>query len=158
MTEIDAINHTNMCITLTTNHRRLKAAFAIYWGDHCKTCNGLGGRVFYYDPSPAGVGLSAGWMQDFDPCLDCIEQGLCPRCGKAHDFTEGNPLVCPHCEWDSEQAYNHHNFISLLPDNMTDQCIAAYRFHAIPDEPECSCYEELAKPVYEDFADLYEKE
>lgn len=48
---------------------------------YCRACHGWGGDFYSYDPSPSGVGLSAGSIQMGDPCPHCVEQDRCPRCG-----------------------------------------------------------------------------
>lgn len=114
-------------------------------------------HIYYYDPSPAGVSLGGGWMEDADPCPDCIEQGLCPRCGRKCSFEpagDNDTLSCPHCEWDSQQAENHNAWVSLAPQDMQEQCLGAFDLHAIPNEPECFCHES----VYDEYAELYRSE
>ena len=149
----DQINHTPSCIVATTNYKRLRAAFAIYWSSYCTTCNGVGGSIYYYDPSPGGISLGAGWMEDMNPCPDCIEQGLCPRCGKEFD-QDSEEATCPHCGWDQEKAIRDHRYVSLTPENITDQCLASFGMHAIPAEPECFCFEQMVT-TFDDFEDLY---
>lgn len=94
------MTHTEECIH---NHQIWQDEFDVYvkqWPSYCKTCSGWGGKVSYYDPSPKGVSLSSGQMQEFDTCPDCIEVGLCPRC-KCHfdldDEKEIEDYECTHC-------------------------------------------------------------
>lgn len=76
--------------------------------NYCRNCQGMGGFAGSYDPSPAGVSLSPGSMQEFDYCQECTEKGICPECGKqmfdpdTSDWSE--MLVCPHCNWKEETA------------------------------------------------------
>jgi hypothetical protein len=77
--------HTKSCIELGISLACARAAYAEQWPNYCRTCEGYGGFVSTYDPSPAGVSLSPGWMEDFDPCT-CQTDGdwweaKCPRCG-----------------------------------------------------------------------------
>jgi hypothetical protein len=100
-----------------------RAAFAEYsrqcreyeerWSDHCDTCHGAGGWMVAYDPSPAGVALSPGFMWEFEPCQDC--EGLCPRCAQPMDHNEDTP--CPHCGWNWGKSEGD----------------------AMPESPECWC-------------------
>jgi hypothetical protein len=105
-----AINdsHKESCIAHWLTTLRLQEAYDSKWQHHCRKCHGLGGFLYSYDPSPAGVSLSPGYMQDFDTCSDCVEQGKCPRCGKliypldqVDKFNEwlDNQTECPHCKW-----------------------------------------------------------
>jgi hypothetical protein len=58
-------------------------------------------------------------MYDFDTCPDCIDHGICPRCGKQawdHDGNDDGESPCPHCQWDPKNP---------------DSC---------PPEPECGCW------------------
>lgn len=79
-----------------------RVADALYvqaWPDHCQTCGGTGIACYSYDPSPAGVSLSAGSMTDCDPCSDCEEKGLCPRCKfpRVWDEVLESHLACSAC-------------------------------------------------------------
>lgn len=96
------MEHSKECKDILSKFLKEDAEYVIQWPNHCKTCGGWG--IFYtdYDPSPAGISLSAGYMTDFDPCNDCVENDTCPRCGRLlpddfdyDDFDE----PCPHCEF-----------------------------------------------------------
>lgn len=71
----------------------------------CQRCNGTGWLFYEDDPSPAGVSLSPGMMTFIDPCPDCMEKGICPKCGgvlgEADD--DGN-CKCTACDYDSKVA------------------------------------------------------
>ena len=86
----------------TDVYEKTLADYAEQWPGYCEECSGWGGRVSYYDPSPVGVGLSAGGFPDYDPCQSCTAQGKCPRCGQesetAHD-PDWEEFVCPECSW-----------------------------------------------------------
>ncbi len=76
-----------MTHTLACDARRLvwqkeRGVFTSKYPNHCKVCNGDGGRTVRYDPSASGVSLASGYMEDFDECLACLGKGICPRCGK----------------------------------------------------------------------------
>lgn len=72
------------------------------------------------------VSLSAGSMADFDPCMTCLEQGLCPHCGEEL-AEDGMYLVCEKCGWTEETE------------------------EGIPEEPECICPEEGYEAMFPDF-------
>lgn len=108
------------------NFEREILAYKAKWPNYCEECGGWGGHVSYYDPSPSGIGLSPGYMMDYDPCAECLEQDICPRCGfKTPDiFVEGeyeDYYQCPKCGWKEGDE-------------------------GIPQEPpwppECTCWEE----------------
>ena len=71
------------------------------------------------DPSPSGVSLSPGYMEDWDPCTECVEQNKCPRCGGPLTGKRNEPdtLYCRKCRWNSDE-----------------------KFEGIPERPECDCY------------------
>lgn len=147
------IEHSPRCEKLRVLHERLRSAFALKWPNYCTTCNGLGGRIYFFDPSPAGVSLGAGWMEDFDPCPDCLEQGICPRCGAESDSFFEEACVCTSCGWDSEQADHDHRSIFLTDADVSDCCQKVAAIHAIPPTPECFCYEDA---MYDEYRDLYD--
>jgi hypothetical protein len=92
--------HSPECVAATERAQAARAAWAEKWPNHCAACEGWGGRTSYYDPSPAGVALSAGSMPDFDTCADCTDQGRCGRCGGA--VTDDAP--CPSCGWNCDDG------------------------------------------------------
>lgn len=62
---------------------------------HCEACVGQGGTAY---ETPCTPDAPAEW--DLDPCGDCIQVGLCPRCGG--DYPNDEPLdyyPCPSCGW-----------------------------------------------------------
>jgi superfamily II DNA or RNA helicase len=96
------------------------------WPNYCEDCGGWGGHYSTYDPSPSGVGLSPGFMTDYDPCETCVENDICPRCGentislidgKSEDWYE-----CKSCRWDDRQGFEG------MPQDP-------------PMPPECNCWE-----------------
>ena len=82
----------------------------------CSKCGGTGFVVYEDDPSPSGVSLSPGTMMFSDPCPECYEKDICPRCGRqlpeesAIDDENEEYDVCYGCGWDSKSgeadAYN----------------------------------------------------
>lgn len=66
----------------------------------CFHCNGEGGHTYTHDPSPPGVGLSSGTMEEWAECYTCGGSGLdasnivpCPFCGSS-----SVDLACPSLE------------------------------------------------------------
>ena len=57
---------------------------------HCRRCGGWGGKWTNYDPSPAGIALSAGYMTEFETCEHCIGSDHCPRCFSHQIFFDEN--------------------------------------------------------------------
>ena len=111
---------TDQCKAQQARWKIVTAEYETAWPSYCRKCDGQGGHGYYYDPSPAGVSLSSGQMFDYDPCPECVEKGICPRCGNQvwteDDF--GSDLVtCSACGWKEED-----------PD-------------AAPEQPECWCWE-----------------
>lgn len=101
--------------------------YKIKWPKYCTDCGGWGGAISYDDPSPAGIGLGAGSMQDFDPCDTCLGTGTCPQCGElsADMVDEGyyDRFICSSCGWDDGDNM----------DGMPDYAVFP---------PECDCWED----------------
>jgi hypothetical protein len=73
--------HTEECLRRNRELALARGQWEAAWPNHCRACEGWGGREESYDPSPAGVSLSPGSMTDFEPCEKCGASDLCPRCG-----------------------------------------------------------------------------
>lgn len=117
------------------------------WSEYCTHCEGEGGSVSYYDPSPAGVSLSPGYMVDWDPCPHCTEKGICPRCGA--DL----PLV----------TYEDFDG-TLVVDDETDPNKPCLRCGWNPDKPdicpplmECECWYEEEKKYWQEYDRLLDQ-
>lgn len=65
----------------------------------CCKCNGYGYLSYTYDPSPSGVGLSSGFMTDYESCPECLEVGKCPVCSSEIIDDENK---CSACGWDAQ--------------------------------------------------------
>lgn len=119
------INHTEYCQKQQAEYREAVEKYDQNWPNACKACGGAGYFVYAYDPSPSGVSLAPGYLYDADPCEACIEQGKCPRCGKAawtDDDWNGEFATCPHCGWTDNPKADQ-------PDRVR------------PVEPDCYCWE-----------------
>jgi hypothetical protein len=73
--------HTPECLAAHQQTAQERDAYIKAWPHYCRHCQGWGFFAYTYDPSPAGIALGPGWLQDYDPCPKCIERDLCPRCG-----------------------------------------------------------------------------
>ncbi len=96
----EPFTHSPECVAATERAQAARVAWAARWPNHCEACGGWGGATSYYDPSPAGVSLSAGFLQDFDPCAECSDKGRCGRCGGP--VTDDGP--CPACGWNCDDG------------------------------------------------------
>lgn len=110
------LDHTKGCNHSFELHDTLVADYEQLYPNYCRTCQGWGGRWSKYDPSPSGVALSPGYMEEFDPCPDCLDKMKCPRCGGNVYHDEENYEVCPICLFKTEE---------------TD---------GLPQPPECYCH------------------
>ena len=90
------MEHTEQCEEDRVRIEKVREEYVKQWPNYCRRCNGWGGFGSTYDPSPAGVSLGSGSMEDFDPCPDCGEKNLCSRCGWGVDFSNAIE-TCPHC-------------------------------------------------------------
>lgn len=126
-------NHDSDCWGLLEKSRMARQEWARKWPNHCQKCGGWGGFWSHYDPSPSGVGLSPGYMEQFDPCV-CWEEGHCPRCGEpcamGSDHKDGKTIEVCECSWDTAK-----------PDG-------------IPGEGECVCW---LKRLAQEEAELWDE-
>jgi len=97
------MEHFKDCVEAQKRYEDAVEAYRKKWPDHCKNCGGWGGFYGEYDPSPAGVSLSPGHMTEFDPCPECMEEGICPRCGEKvwdwNEVAEDAQGPCSNCGW-----------------------------------------------------------
>jgi hypothetical protein len=114
------MKHSKECIEFTAKSIQHQLDFLTKHPHYCKHCNGWGGHASTYDPSPAGVCLSAGSFGDFDPCRHC--EGKCPVCADPLDDDEEH---CTNCDTTRGQD-------------------------GIPDPPECLCWMEEENEYYAD--------
>ena len=91
---------TKECKRNRARAEQLRQEWKEKWPKYCTKCEGWGGFWYSFDPSPAGVSLSSGTLEDFDPCPDCYENGICPRCGEPGFEGEEYGGPCQKCGWD----------------------------------------------------------
>lgn len=132
------IKHTRFCKEQFAKHDKIVAEYQKRWPNYCRSCNGWGGTYSQYDPSPAGVSLSPGYILEFDTCPSCLEEGVCPRCGETSslielDVEDGDDIHCPECGWRSD--CNCHDMSEMW---------------GLPCPPVCMCeLEQELKELYE---------
>lgn len=124
--------HSEQCLGIQAEVAAKQLAYDEQWPSHCTECDGWGGSVGFYDPSPAGVSLGGGYFTEFEPCPHCYEMGHCPRCGgempEDQDLFESD-TPCVHCgfkEGDEGRL----------------------------DNPECGCVEEYMAKQFENWKRL----
>lgn len=91
---------TEECKMYAKKQQELIDAYIKEWPNHCKDCGGW------------GIGSSWEEYGSFfiDPCPNCSENGICPRCGKeVAQFKEAIELgdefkPCPHCGWEEAKT------------------------------------------------------
>lgn len=96
------IGLTKECQETTRQYQAQVAAFVEAHPDYCQTCGGWGGHGSPGCFVPYGstyVSLPYEW----DPCPDCLDQGLCPHCGQLLDNPD-EPSHCSACGWDEDKA------------------------------------------------------
>ena len=113
------IECTDECKAQHAEWEKARDAYAAKWPRYCRECGGKGGVVCYDDPGASDCSLSGGLMEFYEDCPNCYQDSVCPRCGHTvWTFLDDPPLTCPHCGWTEGNSE-----------------------HALPDEPECVCYE-----------------
>jgi hypothetical protein len=113
------LKHAESCTKAHENWEKDMVKFEERFPAYCRTCEGWGGKWEQFDPSPAGIMLSPGTMTDFDPCPNCVDQGVCPRCKQTLDMDmKEEYYICHDCNWTDE-------------DNGED--------YGVPPYPECHC-------------------
>jgi len=116
------IECTDECKAQFAEWEAARDAYAAQWPNYCRKCSGNGGHVYQDDPGDRHCSLSGGFMEFDEPCIHCLENGICPRCGKLawpDDAFEQETLTCPHCGWNEDKAAEL----------------------ALPEQPECLCWE-----------------
>ena len=101
------MDHSKECLERTAKVMILIAEWTAKWPDYCTKCDGRGEFVYSFDPSPAGVSLSPGTLEDVEPCGQCTEQGICARCGEAGLNPETGEGPCSHCGWNYDDCLPH---------------------------------------------------
>ena len=121
------LTHTTNCREFNEKIDEERRAYEERWPNYCRECGGGGVLCESYDPSPAGVSLSAGSMEFCDPCSGdegtfynrhvkrhlyrppsrpCVEQGYCPRCAAPalieHKGYDND--ACSNCGWRREKS------------------------------------------------------
>lgn len=117
--------HLKDCVQAQEKWDKEKKQFEATFQDYCQTCGGRGGHSYRYDPSPRGVSLSPGYMEDWEPCPDCVENGVCPRC-RTELKEYSDQWRCSRCEWtDNPHTVVGHELASGMPEQP--ECWCDYR-------------------------------
>lgn len=93
--------HTPRCVELQNS----AAAYRILNPDHCATCHGWGFLNMGHDIVEFWGAMTS--TPDLrEPCSDCADKGLCPRCGKVAELWAGKfdeeTLPCVYCGFEYE--------------------------------------------------------
>jgi len=80
------------------------------WPNYCRKCEGAGDFCYSFDPSPSGVALSPGWLEDCEPCPNCTEKGICARCGANGLNPDTGEGPCQVCGW------NYDDMLQSMPE------------------------------------------
>lgn len=92
------VTHTDACLALVVSCKATRSAWIAQYPRYCRTCTGFGGRAILNYPNEP---------DDFLACPDCLERGICPRCGAA-DANPDAPLdgkpICQVCGWSYDDS------------------------------------------------------
>lgn len=113
--------HSQDCLQAFGAYHLALQWYARTWPKYCLACQGRGVFVSSYDPSPAGVSLGSGSMTESEPCIACLEKGICPRCARMSilESHDSETYYCGLCGW--------------VENKLSD---------VAPQQPECYCGEQ----------------
>ena len=102
------MTHNNNCVQVNAEWIEATKVYKETWTNYCRVCGGNGGSVSHYDPSSSGISLAAGYLIEYEPCHECSEKGICPRCGldgltseeRGDESTGDGP--CTICGWNQD--------------------------------------------------------
>ena len=96
------MQHSQKCKELVEKSARQIAMWEKRWPNYCRKCNGEGQFISYYNPSPSGVSLGSGYIEDIEPCI-CTENSICARCG-SNALNEDGSGPCQVCDWNYDDC------------------------------------------------------
>jgi len=73
----------------------ISESYLTRWPNRCDRCGGWGSITF-----DTNHGVPGPTERVTDSCPKCLDNDLCPRCGRAAAFSD--ETTCIHCEWDIE--------------------------------------------------------
>lgn len=122
--------HTSWCLTHWAEFLVNVQSFTAIFPNYCKECGGTGGLTTR-DSVPYGSGNVT--MEGEEPCGHCLDEGICPLCGKKDGWIE---------------------YIPSTENSYTEKCSCGYdssnvKLHA--PEFECYCYDLEAREAHEEF-------
>lgn len=98
--------HTPACLKQAQERERTIQEWEARYPHYCRPCAARGQFFYSYDPSPTRVSLASGTLVDIDPCVECTEKGICPRCGTLAWVVDEDGWMdddtqtpCPSCGW-----------------------------------------------------------
>lgn len=93
-TFIKETEHSDRCLAAWRERCLARKAWIDRFPNYCRHCGANGGHGHSFDPDGSGMGR----LEDWDVCTECLEKGLCPRCGGAFEQLSEDD-ACPHCGW-----------------------------------------------------------
>lgn len=98
----DLWDHKPECYRRALDASAQQTSWAMAHPGYCRTCEGWSASYSTYDPSPAGVSLSPGYMVDVAPCPHCTDapEARCPHCSSVLPVDDNaEPIWECACGW-----------------------------------------------------------
>ena len=97
------MQHTDKCLALQKKYADAIRAWEARYPQYCHTCYGSG---FLETRDSVPYGSTNVTLVGEDPCPQCVEKGICPRCGKFLIFDPDNDEreICVFCKWDEKNG------------------------------------------------------
>lgn len=97
--------HTPECLQKQSESPHKRNVWQSQWPFFCHTCEAVGYRE-ESQSHPYGSTTATEYFDEW--CPDCLDAGLCPRCGKSipqlEDASDISQVLCPFCHWHGDQA------------------------------------------------------
>ena len=107
--------HTSDCLKSNLKYEEFYKDWIHRYPNYCASCGGWGATVVVGCSVPYG-NTSVNLPDEVDICPDCLEQGICPRCGE-HSMVDQDSDAehCTSCGWVNGDS-------------------------GLPEPPECYCF------------------